>query len=257
MKRNFLKIFCGFVIVGFGIAASVVWARALPSRGQGYVTDAAGILNNAGKQQVTAVCGALEQKTGVQLAVVTVDSTRPETIEQYAVRLFAQWGIGHQNKDDGVLLLVAARDRRVRIEVGYGLEGVLTDALSKTVIETYIVPAFRRGDFPGGILSGTRAIVSVIAQSYGVAVTGQEAQVTQRLARRKKTGPLDMIILIVVLVLFFRYPQLFFYSMLFSSFGGRSSWSRGSGGFGGGGFGGGFGGFGGGMSGGGGASGGW
>jgi len=252
MSASRIKIFCVLAAFGLGMLISAAWARSLPARAQGYVTDAAGILNAADEQSVAAVCGALEQKTGAQLAVVTVESTQPETIEQYAVRLFSQWGIGHQGKDDGILLLMAVRDRRVRIEVGYGLEGVLTDALSKAIIEAYMVPAFQQGNFSGGIRSGIGAIVSVVAQFHGVTVTGQEAQVTQRLARRQSVNPLSLFFFIIMLIFFIRNPRLFLYWMLFSSMGGRGSWSRGSGGFGGG-----FGGFGGGMSGGGGASGGW
>ena len=246
-------------VLAAGLAVPLCLAQDLPARPQGYVSDFAGILSDPERQRIYALCVDLERKTGAQMAVVTVASTSPDTIEQYAVRLFEKWGIGQKGKDNGVLLLVAVRDRKVRIEVGYGLEGVLTDALSKSIIERFMVPAFRQEMYAQGISVGAAAVASVIAKAHGVSVTGDEQQVYQALQsgdQERRGSPIASFVLFVIFaILFMLNPRLFLYMMMFSMMGGwrRGGYWGGSGG----GFGGGFGGFGGGMSGGGGASGGW
>ena len=105
---------------------------------------------------------SFEARKGSQVAVLIVPSTAPETIEQYALRVAEQWKPGRKNVDDGALLVVAKNDRTLRIEVGYGLEGALTDAASKRIISEIIVPRFRQGDFYGGITAGVDRILRVI-----------------------------------------------------------------------------------------------
>ncbi len=251
MRMLFQKITCIVILsLSVGLAS---WAESIPDRPQGYVNDFAGVLSGQASNRIEQLARQLEEKTKAQLAVVTVPSVQPDTIEQYAVKLFQSWGIGQKGEDNGVLLLVSVNDRRVRIEVGYGLEGVLTDAVTKSIIERFIIPAFREGAYPQGVEAGALAIVSLVADSYGLALTGAEQQVYQTLHKPERQGinPRSIIFLIIMGVLFIVNPRLFLYLIMFSMLGGR----RGSG-FGGG-FGGGSGGFGGGMSGGGGASGSW
>ena len=214
MRRMFKKFILSVMIsAGF---MTVVLAQNIPARPQGYVSDFARILSVSDENRMTALCTELERKTGAQIAVVTMPSVQPDTVEQYAVKLFKKWGIGQKGKDNGVLLLVAVNDRKARIEVGYGLEGSLTDALSKSIIERFMVPAFRQGNFPQGIQAGATAVASVIAKEYGVTVTGREQQVYQALqqSERRKPGVGQVIMLIIMLILFIRNPRLFFYMMM-------------------------------------------
>ena len=126
------------------------------------VTDLTRTLPDAQRAALEERLAAFEAKKGSQVAVLLVPTTQPETIEQYAIRVAEQWKLGRKGVDDGVLLLVALKDRAVRIEVGYGLEGALPDATAKRIVEEYIVPRFRQGDFSGGISAGVDRIVKVI-----------------------------------------------------------------------------------------------
>lgn len=126
------------------------------------VTDLTGTLNSGQRAALEQKLAAFEAKKGSQIAVLAVPTTQPETIEQYSIRVAEQWKLGRKGVDDGVLLLVAMKDRAVRIEVGYGLEGALPDAIAKRIVEEYIIPRFKQGDFNGGIGAGVERIVRVI-----------------------------------------------------------------------------------------------
>jgi uncharacterized protein len=233
------KFILGLLISLFAFTS---YAQEYPAN-SGYVTDLAGIIESQDEATITNWTKELEDKTGAQVVVATIDSTSPDTIENYAVKLFEKWGIGQKTKDNGVLLLVAARDRALRIEVGYGLEGALTDALSNRIINTVIVPQFKAGQLSGGIVKGASSIVSVVAKEYNVTIVG-----TPRVSMPSNGDDNPWVLVVFILI--------FIMMMFFSS--GR----RGGGWTSGGGFGGGFrsgGGFsgGGGMSGGGGSSGKW
>ena len=115
------------------------------------VTDLTATLSAAEKQQLEASLAQFEAKKGAQIAVLIVPTTQPETIEQYGIRVAEAWKLGRKGVDDGALLLVAKEDRSLRIEVGYGLEGVLNDATAKRIVAEIIVPYFKRGDFHGGV----------------------------------------------------------------------------------------------------------
>ncbi len=133
----------------------------------GRVVDAAGILTPEQVAAIAAPLKAHEDKTGDQVAVATVASLQGLTVEDYANRLFRHWGLGGKDRNNGVLLLVAPTERKVRIEVGYGLEGALTDALTKVVISGSIAPKFKAGDFAGGIRAGTDAILGILDRDAG------------------------------------------------------------------------------------------
>src|SRR5688500_3483208 len=115
------------------------------------VVDTTGTLNAEQKQQLEQQALVLQQRKGSQLQVLMIPSTQPETIEQYTQRAFDQWKLGREGVDDAVILVVAKDDRRVRIQPGYGLEGAIPDAIANRIIQEYLVPKFRAGDFGGGI----------------------------------------------------------------------------------------------------------
>ncbi len=127
-----------------------------------HVTDLTSTLNNTQQLELENQLKTLEARKGSQLALLIIPTTHPETIEQYALRVVEKWKIGRSNVDDGVLLLIAKNDRTIRIEVGYGLEGALNDAVSKQIISNIITPRFQQNDFYGGIQAGIQSIIRVI-----------------------------------------------------------------------------------------------
>lgn len=144
------------------------------------VTDLTATLDAQQSQALETRLAEFEKNKGAQLAVLIVPTTQPETIDQYSIRVVEAWKLGRKNVDDGALLLVAKNDRTLRIEVGYGLEGVLTDLTSHRIIDEIIVPYFRRGEFYAGIDAGMTAIMNVVQgeplpapQSRRAAVTGK------------------------------------------------------------------------------------
>ncbi len=234
------------------------FAQTFPSL-TGRVVDQANILKPEERAALEAKLKAYEDKTSDQVVVATVSSLEGTSIEDYANRLFRTWQLGQKKNDNGALLLVAPNDRKVRIEVGYGLEGALTDALSKVIITTAIAPQFQKGDFAGGIDAGVDAILSIL--------TG-DAEQWQRRAEVREDPSSTMDTIITLLIIAFIMFQLFraMRGKRSGVRGGRrsspwivttgSGWSGGGGGWSGGSGGGGFSG-GGGSSGGGGASGSW
>jgi uncharacterized protein len=129
----------------------------------GRVTDLTGTLPAAEIRALEQTLQAFETRKGSQIAVLIVPTTQPETIEQYGLRVADRWKLGRKGIDDGVILIVAKNDRTLRIEVGYGLEGVLNDATSKRIISEVIAPRFREGDFAGGIRDGVDRMMRVVA----------------------------------------------------------------------------------------------
>jgi uncharacterized protein len=128
----------------------------------GRVVDDAGVLSASTQSELTAMLAEHERASGEQVVVVTLDSLQGYTIEDFGYQLGRHWGIGQKGKNNGVLLIVAPKEHKVRIEVGYGLEGTLTDAASRTIIESNILPSFKRGDFNAGVIAGTTSILKVL-----------------------------------------------------------------------------------------------
>ena len=240
-----------------------ILAIALPlASGATYVFDEANILHEEVVQSLDGLINSWSQKTSHQMAIVTVKSLEGSSIEEYAVRRFQKMGIGRKDKNDGLLLLVAPNDRKLRIEVGYGLEGYLPDGVVGSLRDRYMIPLFKQGAFEKGILVGTLALLQTQAKQEGIEWT-PEISVSASLPKHssRNTQNVDLLFgilfFVVILLLLGRsqrgglggwLPWLILASL--------SSSDRGRhGGFGG--FGGGFGGFGGGSSGGGGASGSW
>jgi len=215
----------------------------------GRVVDDAGILDEETRAALTQKLAAFEARTTDQLVVVTLKSLQGTSIEDFGVELGRHWQIGQRDKNNGVLLLVAPNERRVRIEVGYGLEGALTDAVSRLIIENGITPRFRAGDFAGGITRGVDDIVSVLS--------GDAEEWQARAARRPDTvsptdstrndsiWPVIWVVLVVMLVVFIcsmlagalcaAILRLFAMLSLVSGRGSSGGFSGGGGSFGGGG----------------------
>jgi uncharacterized protein len=147
--------------LGMALAAIVVAQIAVPEL-KARVTDLTGTLTAEERAGLEQRLAAFEQRKGSQVAVLVVPTTQPETIEQYGIRVAESWQLGRKGVDDGALLLIAKDDRAMRIEVGYGLEGVLPDAIAKRIIEETITPSFRAGDFHGGINAGVDQLIHVI-----------------------------------------------------------------------------------------------
>ena len=147
----------------------LLWALAMAAQAAvqfpeltGRVVDNAQMLDAQSRNQLTQMLQAHEQATGEQVVVVTLPNLQGSSIEDFGYQLGRAWGIGEKGKDSGALLIVARDDRKVRIAVGYGLEGRLTDAQSSVIINQVITPAFKTGDFVGGITKGTQAIIQVL-----------------------------------------------------------------------------------------------
>jgi uncharacterized protein len=143
------------------IASTCAWA-AIPAKPQGWVSDFAGIMSDTTKSQVDALFAEVKKSTGAEIAVVTVSSLEGMSVEEYAVRLFNAWGIGEKGKDNGVLFLIAPSERKARIEVGYGLEPVITDGRAGEIIRETVLPFFKGGDYDQGILQGSMQIAALI-----------------------------------------------------------------------------------------------
>jgi uncharacterized protein len=175
------------------LVVSPALAQSFPAL-TGRVTDAAGLLSPGERQALEAKLKAHEDKTTDQVVVATVPSLDGLPIEDYANRLYRHWQLGQKAKNNGVLLLVAPTERKVRIEVGYGLEGALTDALSKIIITMAIAPQFKNGNFASGIGAGVDAILSIL--------TG-DAEEWQRRAevREDQRTPVDTLLIFLFIVL--------------------------------------------------------
>jgi uncharacterized protein len=249
--RKYARKIILFPIFFVLLAANTVFA-AFPAP-IGYVNDFAGVLDRDSGARLNQILSSFEQKTGNEIAVAVVKSLDGNTIEDYAVKLYQQWGIGKKGKDNGLLILVAPSEKQVRIEAGYGLEGIINDAMAGRIIREKMIPAFKEGNYSAGILNGTLTTLNVIAKSQGIEFdpsAGVQIQ-NYNIDTQKEGGILrtlgSVFLFLLLAYLFIRHPWLF---LLFLS-------GMGRGGGRGGGFGGGFGGFGGGLSGGGGATGRW
>jgi uncharacterized protein len=250
----------------FFILLSILFPQAEPIsqlRPKDYVNDFAHVLDPNTIAQMDSICRQIDEKAHAQIAVVTINSLDGSDIETYAVDLFKKWGIGSQATDRGVLILYAIRDRRARIEVGYGLEPILPDGKVGS-FQREAVPLMQRGDYSGALLLVTTRVAEVIANDGGVQLANSPPRVSPEPSHEPSgglsTGAIVGIVVVLLLVLFTPLRSLLFWMLVSGAWGGgrRGGYSSG-GGWGGGAFGGGggFGGFGGGSSGGGGASSSW
>jgi uncharacterized protein len=184
----------GLVVFGL-IAPCTSYAQIAVPPLKGHVTDQTGTLTQEQKSTLEHRLAAFEAQKGTQLAVLMVPTTGPEAIEQYALRVAEQWKLGRKNIDDGVVLLVVKDDRTVRIEVGYGLEGVLSDIISKRIISETILPRFKLGDFFGGVQAGTEQIMHVVSGEPLPSPQGLSSEADQGL---RKFAPFLLIVALAI-----------------------------------------------------------
>ncbi|HFK2924339.1 TPA: YgcG family protein [Aeromonas hydrophila] len=157
----------------------------------GRVVDEANLMSRKQAHQLTQQLAAFEKRSGIQLVVVSIDTLAGDTIEEYGYQLGRHWGIGQKGKDNGVLLLIAQDERKVRIEVGYGLEGALPDAIAANIIQTRILPAFKRGDMVAGVVAGSQAIMQALAGEY---------KPVDNASKDKLGGPWLFILMVIVMI---------------------------------------------------------
>ncbi|HEY2461296.1 MAG TPA: TPM domain-containing protein [Candidatus Acidoferrum sp.] len=260
-----LRILCLFLVTLPCVALAENIKDIHPS---GYVTDLASVIQPKTKSSLQALGYELEQKTGAQMAIVTVHSLQGESIEDYSVDLYKHFGIGAKSDNRGVLLLVAPDEHKYRVEVGYGLEPIINDARAGDAGRA-MVPLLRQGDYDSAIETAAWMLAKYVADDKGVTLTGQPPQTRARMKNERSTpfGPLIWLAFILFFLFFSRHggrgggggfgAGWLIGTLLSGAMGGGRGGGFGGGGGGFGGGGGGFGGFGGGSSGGGGASGSW
>lgn len=258
MRRLLSVLTIMLLIISVGSAVAEI---DLPSP-RHYVEDYANVIDGSEEHSLNGILQELEQKTSAQYIVLTVQSTEGMPIEQFAIEHAQKWQLGQKGKDNGMLFVLAAKDRRYRFEVGYGLEGFITDQYCGRIGREVLAPLLKKGQYSKGIYEANLRIVKRIADESGVSLIGMPKLTPVPVRDRKIGGPCcgTILPLLLLTILFVgmsgRGMGLLFLPFLFGGFGGYGR----SGSYGGGSFGGGFGGFGGGMGGGfggGGASGGW
>ena len=234
MRKKLLLLLLCFIIPTVSLAAN------LPTPPTDfYVLDEVGVLEEETIDYILDINNQLEEETGAQVVVAVVESLQGMEIEDYALNLFREWGIGDKDKNNGVLLLVSPNDRKVRIEVGYGLEGAIPDSVAGKILDEYILPKFKEDDYDIGIKNGFSVIVDYISNEYDIEIDDLEDVLVE-----DEELLLVLLILIIILIIIFVIILVIisiisgdsgggFYGG--SSFGGSSGGSFGGGGFSGGG----------------------
>ncbi|HBU69479.1 MAG TPA: methanol dehydrogenase [Elusimicrobia bacterium] len=228
--------------------SALLLAKDYP-RPSGHVSDFAGVINSDYRSRIEAAAVELERKTSAEIAVVTVESLENGSIEELSEQLFSKWGIGKKDKNNGILIIAAVKDKTARIEVGYGLEGIIPDGKAGSILDSYMLPYFRQGNFGEGFLQSSLAVASIIAADANVELSVKPAAPRRKPSQNAAFGILVLFIIVISIVNGLRRRKYGRTGRYYPGYRGPY--------IGGGGFGGGFGGFGGGMSGGGGASRGW
>ncbi len=197
MKKSYLSLFLFLLLIS---SAYAIQRIDLPNY-TGFVNDFAGVIEPPYKEKLEGLCSELEKKTTAELAIATVKTVSPLDSKMYAVKLFEKWKIGKKGKDNGVLMLLAMDERRVEIEVGYGLEGVITDGTAGEILDKYVVPRLKEGKFGEGLYYGAEAIASRISEASGVKL-GEEYQGFKRWDRLIMPIIIIAIILLIFLSIF-------------------------------------------------------
>ena len=246
MSRHAILTVIAWISLTCAAAAQTLVFPALTGR----VVDEAGVLDATARAALTEALAGFETKTTNQIVVVTLKSLQGTSVEDYGYQLGRLWQIGQKDKNNGALLIVAPTERKVRIEVGYGLEGTLTDAISKFIIETSILPRFKVGDFSGGIKRGTEDIIQVLSgdAEEWQRRTAQSSADVPRTDSKASIWPAIVLVLVGIGLLIFCATrggaicqgilQILLLMLLSGRHGssrGGSSWSGGGGSFGGGG----------------------
>ena len=215
-------------------------ARAAPDFPplSGRVVDEAGILSTDTRDKLTALLAEHERQTGNQVVVATLKSLRGMTIEQYGYQLGRAWGIGSKDKNNGALIIVSPSTHDVRIEVGYGLEGTLTDAQSALIIQNVMLPAFRKGDYDSGVLNGTLVTLQALG-GHPSTSPPEDFRSLQRQTGDEDGGGFHIPVFLIIIILWILFGRFFWPLFFLGSLGGSrwggggwsgGGWSGGSGG---------------------------
>jgi uncharacterized protein len=217
MTRSRPPLLCIFLLLfpGFSNVSADDINKIQPT---GYVTDLAGVIPQATKQRLETLCTELEQKTGAQMAIVTVKSLDDRPVEDYAVDLFKHLGVGSKKESSGVLLLVAPNDRKYRIEVGYGIEPIINDARAGDAGRA-MVPFLRQNDYGSAIEVAAWQLAKYIADEHGVTLSGQPPARPRPLTNtsRRRGSPINPFVLLIIVFIVLRI----FGSLISSASGGR------------------------------------
>jgi len=247
-SQAFFSLLLTTLFVHFFLLTSAAYEKFPEPRGA--VNDFAGVFTPQYEHSMELLAREILQKTGTSVVVVTLKSIEGNDPADYANRLYEDWGIGKKGEDRGVLILLALKERRIRIETGYGVEGILPDGLVGEILDTYVVPYLKEGNYDKGLSNAIVAVSSVIAKDAGISLTGGTTNyTTKRVKEKRRINLFSLILFFIVLSMLLgtrRGRAILPFILLMLLAGGRGGGSS----FGG--FGGGFGGFGGGMSGGGG-----
>ncbi|HEY0104570.1 MAG TPA: TPM domain-containing protein, partial [Rhizomicrobium sp.] len=221
--RVVLAALAALVLAGVAVRAAALDFPPLSGR----VVDEAGVLSAPTQEKLTALLAEHEKQTGNQVVVVTLKSLRGTTIEDYGYQLGRAWGIGQTKKNNGALVIVSPTTHDVRIEVGYGLEGSLTDAQSALIIQNVMLPAFRKGDYDSGVLNGTL----VTLQALGGKPSTDPPEDFQSLQRDASDGSgFHLPIILIVIVLWLVFGRFFWPLFFLGGLGGGRGWGGGFGG---------------------------
>jgi uncharacterized protein len=242
LRRYFLPALAGLFLLALAAAAPAQVGTPIPAPPQRWLTDSAGLLSPAAAAEIDSRLEAYERATGRQVIVYIGSTTGNVPIEDWAVKAFASWKVGRRGLDDGLALFIMAADKRLRIEVGYGLEGVVPDALAGRVINDDIVPRLQAGDNDGAVRAGVERLLAIVSGDEAAAGGAEPGDESRPMSLSEKI--LLGIGILFFLILFITNPSLAIYLLFSILSGGRGG---GRGGFSGGG----------GRSGGGGASGSW
>ncbi|TVQ96306.1 MAG: TPM domain-containing protein [Spirochaetaceae bacterium] len=204
------------VLLALVLPVAFAGAQQLP-RYRGFVNDFAGVIDGREAQAMEQLIGGLQEATGAEIAVVTVQSYEPfGSIEEFGVALASEWGVGRAGEDNGVVIILAMQEREVRIEVGYGLEGALPDGRVGAILDQQVLPAFREGRWGAGLNGAVQGVAAFVAQEYDVDLSSLGARAPRSTAPQSQTGPDGIEIILFILILFFGGGR-FFWPLLFIS----------------------------------------
>jgi len=247
MKRSILRwvIVPSFILL---LSQGVLRGADFP-KPSGLINDFAGLIPQGDEQRMEMLAEEILQKTGTSVVVATMQTIGDADVPTYVNQLYQAWGIGKKGEDKGVLIFLALKERRIRIETGYGVEGILPDGLVGEILDTYAVPFLKKGEYEKGLFNALAAVSQVIAKDANINLTGEIKVYRPPRRAARRIGLFPLLFFILILFAFLRRGRRGLLPLfILSSMGGRGGFGGGFGGFGGG-----FGGFGGGMSGGGGA----
>jgi uncharacterized protein len=231
LKRNLIYLLS--ILFLSLLTAQFSHAVSIPENPGNHVVDLAGIIDNSTEAKLNQYLSELEQKTTAQIAILTIKSLEGESIEDLSITVaHDKWKLGQKGKDNGVLLLVSLSDRKYRIEVGYGLEGVIPDSMAGSIGRSYLVPFFKKGEYSNGIYAASLALANEIANDSGVKITGMP-QLKRTLHRTGKDQSISLfgkivsfIFFLILIIFFIRNPKLFLMLLLFSWFRRRRGFGR-------------------------------